>query len=134
VDAAVLHLPGVDGAPVSPDNPTEASWMSNGVIPGDPGAAPIQGHTWSGGDGVLDKLGAVRPGDSIILIGKDCQRSFVVRHKPWHANPNLSGDALARLYPVSGPASLTVVTCGDFAAGAYHSRIVVRAYFEAVKK
>jgi sortase (surface protein transpeptidase) len=134
VDAVVLPMEGIAGSPVPPDNPTEASWMSNGVVPGNPGAAPIQGHTWSGGDGVFDNLGNIQDRDSIVLIGKNCQLSFVVKHVWRHKPPNLSGAAFAKLYPVSGKPSLTIVTCGDFEGDAYYSRIVVRAQFEAVKK
>jgi sortase (surface protein transpeptidase) len=135
VNAVVLPLEGVAGSPVPPDNPTEASWMSNGVIPGNPGAAPIQGHTWSSGDGVLDHLGdpEMKTGVEITVLGDNCRATFVVKQVWRHAPPNLSGMALARLYPVTGVPSLTVVTCGDFANGTYDSRIVVRAVLEAEK-
>jgi LPXTG-site transpeptidase (sortase) family protein len=87
----------------------------------------MQGHTWSAGDGVFDELPELHRGDIIRVYGTDCQLTFVVDRVQRHVSPDLSGPQLAEYYRVSGTPGLTLVTCGDYNAGEYDSRIVVSA-------
>lgn len=128
VDTLVLALGSTaEGVPAVPDNPTQVSWWKPGVIPGNPGVAGLQGHTWSTGDGVFDQLPELRQGDVIKLYGADCQLTFQVDQVQRHVSPDLSGPQLAKYYRVSGEPGITLVTCGDYNAGEYDSRIVVSA-------
>lgn len=128
VDTVVLALGSTaEGVPAVPNNPTQVSWWQPGVVPGNPGAAGLQGHTWSAGDGVFDQLAELRHGDIIKLYGAHCQLTFRVDHVQRHLPPDLKGPELAKYYRVSGKPGVTLVTCGDYKAGEYDSRIAVRA-------
>jgi LPXTG-site transpeptidase (sortase) family protein len=116
------------GRPAVPSNPTEVSWWKFGVVPGKHGNAAIQGHTWSQGDGVFDRLGELKRGDEVKIAGNGCSLTFVVDGIKPHVSPNLSAAQVRTIYRPYGPPGVTLVTCGDYAGkGVYHSRIVVHA-------
>ena len=61
------------GAMGVPTNFSDVAWYVNGVIPGDPGTAVIDGHydNGLGLDGVFKHLGEVQNGDDIYITRKD---------------------------------------------------------------
>lgn len=94
-----------------------------GVRPGQRGSAVLAGHTWSRGDGVFDRLGALRRG-ARVLVGVHVFRVTRVRKVR-----SLSRSEVQGLYSDRGRSRLVLITCGDRnnTTGVYRSRILVYA-------
>lgn len=95
----------------------------DGVRPGQPGSAVLAGHTWSKGDGVFDRLGALRPGHRVRVGSVRFEVTRVRRVT------RMSPEAVARLFSDRGRPRLVLITCGDRddLTGVYRTRIIVRA-------
>ena len=95
----------------------------DGVRPGQPGSAVLAGHTWSKGDGVFDRLGALRPGHRVRVGSARFEVTRVRRVT------RMSPEAVARLFSDRGRPRLVLITCGDRddLTGVYRTRIIVRA-------
>lgn len=95
----------------------------DGVRPGQPGSAVLAGHTWSKGDGVFDRLGALRPGHRVRVGGFRFEVTRVRRVR------DLSRRAVAALFSDEGRPRLVLITCGDRnnRTGVYRTRIIVNA-------
>lgn len=94
-----------------------------GVLPGQLGSAVLAGHTWSRGPGVFDDLGALRPGNRVV-IGKNTFEVTRVRRVT-----RMSSQEVAALFSDRGKARLVLITCGDRnnRTGVYRTRIIVNA-------
>ena len=95
----------------------------DGVRPGQPGSAVLAGHTWSKGDGVFDRLGALRAGHRVRVGGVRFEVTRVRRVT------RMSQEAVADLFSDRGRARLVLITCGDRndVTGVYRTRIIVQA-------
>lgn len=120
------------GAQAVPDSVSNVAWWKHGWLPGQLGNAVFAGHTWSQGDGVFDRLEALRRGDAVKvrnLHGK--WLTFRVTRVDRDVAPNLSADKVAAIYTDrTDKPGVALITCGDFSGGTYHSRIVVYAQLQ----
>lgn len=120
-----------DGQMALPDDPNRLGWYRFGAAPGsDNGSAVLAGHVDSRrfGVGQLAQLERVRPGERVLVSladGRDAEFEIVsVQQIRKRALP------LDELFDRSGPARLTLVTCGGRYlpdAGGYEDNLVVTA-------
>lgn len=119
--------------PLRSDAP--AGWYSNLATPGEIGTAVILGHvdTAASGPAVFFKLGAMRPGEEIIVARADGSKATftveTVADYPKSAFPT------AAVYGAATYPALRLVTCGgtfDRARRTYRSNVVVYARLTAV--
>ena len=96
---------------------------ADGVLPGQRGSAVLAGHTWSQGHGVFDDLGALRPGNRVV-VGRNTFEVTRVRRVT-----GMSPEQVAALFSDRGKARLVLITCGDRnnLTGVYRTRILVNA-------
>lgn len=112
-----------------PDDARTLGWWSGGARPGATrGTAVIDGHiNWSGVDGALAHVTALRPGDPIIIQGVHDRAHFTVTgvrtyekfELPWR-----------RIFSQHAAGRIAFITCGgayDAASGHYQDNIVVYA-------
>jgi sortase (surface protein transpeptidase) len=114
---------GIDTTTSSPDS----SAADTPPVPGQPGVALLAGHVdWAGeGPGALYYLGQLQVGDPIGANGTTTQ--WQVTQAPITI---AKGDLPADLFVNTGPAKLTLVTCGapfDAATGHYLGNVIVWA-------
>jgi sortase (surface protein transpeptidase) len=105
------------------------AWYEYGAAPGAPGSAVLAGHVdWHGVPGVLFGLRSLRTGDTIAVDMSDgTVQHFVVTGVQLVAKPQIP---LAEIFSRSGPAALTLVTCGgsfDASTHHYRSNVIVTA-------
>lgn len=98
----------------------EAAWFKNSPTPGQPGPAIIEGHVDSEeGPSVFFKLGAIKPGDKVVVNRKDGTvvtfRVNAVRDFKKASFPTflVYGSDIAR-------PTLRLITCSDFDTAIHH--------------
>ena len=117
-------------------NLDKAAWYKNSVTPGQVGPSVIEGHVDSAfGPSVFFKLGALRPGDKIVVTRADQSVArFVVNgirsyatHADFPRATVFGGD-------ISEP-TLRLITCSNFddAIGHYLGNTVVFAHLSAIQ-
>jgi len=113
-----------------PDNVTDVAWYEHGPTPGEPGSAVLAAHVdlRNQGPGVFFDIGDLEPGDLVEVTFDDgSQQGFEVTATATYPKTELPLDAI---FSRSGPAVLTLVTCGgafDPDASRYDSNVVVYA-------
>ncbi len=113
-----------------PDNVTDVAWYEHGPRPGEPGSAVLAAHVdlRNQGPGVFFDLGDLEPGDLVEVSFDDGSRQdFEVTATASYPKAELPLDAV---FSRSGPAVLTLVTCGgvfDPDSSRYDSNVVVYA-------
>lgn len=113
-----------------PDNVTDVAWYEHGPSPGEPGSAVLAAHVdlRNQGPGVFFDIGDLEPGDLVEVSFDDgSQQSFEVTASATYPKVELPLDAV---FSRSGPAVLTLVTCGgvfDPDSSRYDSNVVVYA-------
>jgi hypothetical protein len=122
--------------PPGPDY-NRPAWFTGSPTPGEIGPAVIEGHVDSAAQGpsVFFELGALRPGDS-VLVGRADRRTAVFRV---NAVRRYVKDRFptAIVYGNTDRAALRLITCGgafDRASGHYRDNIVVFAHLVAVRR
>lgn len=123
-----------DGVLRPPADPQRVGWWSSGARPAARrGATLLTGHAVRDGDGALDRLPELRPGDRVELVlepGKDSGAGQAPTYRVESVTPYDRED-LARqaagLFGTSGPPSLVLVTCIDFDGVSYRGNVVVVA-------
>lgn len=127
VDAAVQQLgTASDDTQLVPDNYTDVSWWKDGRMPGQNGNAVFAGHTYSGGNGVFDRLLQLNSGDLVkVKTTEGVQRYRVgsVRKVPLEEYDRIKHD----IYRWDGPSGIVLLTCGDWNGDGYDSTVVVTA-------
>ncbi|MFH0928103.1 MAG: class F sortase [bacterium] len=117
-----------DGAMDVPKDPMSAGWYVFGPRPGESGSAVIAGHLnwWHGAKGVFERLGAVKPGDLVIVEDDTgANSSFIVRES---RKLDAKADTSEIFNPKDGKTHLNIVTCDgiwDNRARQYTKRLVV---------
>lgn len=117
-----------------PDNVTDVAWYEHGPTPGEPGSAVLAAHVdlRNQGPGVFFDIGDLEPGDLVEVSFNDgSQQSFEVIATATYPKTELPLDAI---FSRSGPAVLTLITCGgafDPEASRYDSNVVVYATLTA---
>lgn len=113
-----------------PDNVTDVAWYEHGPSPGEPGSAVLAAHVdlRGQGPGVFFDIDDLEPGD-LVEVGFDdgSRQAFEVIATATYPKTELPLDAI---FSRSGPATLTLVTCGgvfDPDASRYDSNVVVYA-------
>lgn len=113
-----------------PDNVTDVAWYEHGPSPGESGSAVLAAHVdlRNQGPGVFFDIGELQPGDLIEVSFDDgSQQSFEVTATATYPKVELPLDAV---FSRSGPAVLTLITCGgvfDPDSSRYDSNVVVYA-------
>ncbi|HSM44119.1 MAG TPA: class F sortase, partial [Acidimicrobiia bacterium] len=113
-----------------PDNVTDVAWYEHGPSPGESGSAVLAAHVdlRNQGPGVFFELGDLEPGDLVEVSFDDgTQQSFEVTASATYPKVELPLDAV---FSRSGPAVLTLITCGgifDAESSRYDSNVVVYA-------
>lgn len=105
---------GPDGGWAVPDvqHPEQASWYSDGPVPGSRGPAVILGHVNGGGrPGVFARLGELQAGAEVLVRGQDGRTvTFVVTRIQRELKTAFpSGEVFAAV----PDAQLRLITCGD---------------------
>jgi LPXTG-site transpeptidase (sortase) family protein len=122
---SVVNPIGLDGTgalavPQPGPHLNEAAWFENSPTPGQPGPSIIEGHVDSAqGPSVFFKLGAVQPGNKIVVNRKDGSivtfRVNAVRDFKKASFPTL----LVYGSDISEP-TLRLITCSDFDSTIHH--------------
>lgn len=113
-----------------PNNVTDVAWYEHGPSPGEPGSAVLAAHVdlRSQGPGVFIDIEDLEPGDLVeVRFDDGSQQSFAVTAKATYLKADLPLDAI---FSRSGPAVLTLITCGgvfDPDSSRYDSNVVVYA-------
>lgn len=113
-----------------PDNVTDVAWYEHGPSPGEPGSAVLAAHVdlRGQGPGVFFDIADLEPGDLVEVAYDDGTRqAFEVTATTTYLKSELPLDAI---FSRSGPATLTLITCGgvfDAEASRYDSNVVVYA-------
>jgi len=124
---------GVDpdsGLMAVPDNVTDVAWYEHGPSPGEPGSTVLAAHVdlADQGPGIFFDIGDLEPGDLVEVSFDDgSQQDFEVTATATYPKTELPLDAI---FSRSGPAVLTLITCGgafDPDASRYDSNVVVYA-------
>jgi hypothetical protein len=115
----------------------EAAWYKYSSEPGSPGPAVILGHVDSVSDGrsIFYHLGAVRPGDEILVTRSD-GRIVVFVVDGVRSYPKDQFPTLLVYGPTEGP-TLRVITCGgdwNPDAHSFEDNIVVFATFTTIRE
>lgn len=113
-----------------PNNVTEVAWYEYGPSPGEAGSAVLAAHVdlESRGPGVFYGLADLELG-AVVLVGFDdgTTRRFQVEARTTYLKDELPLDAI---FSRSGPAVLTLITCGggfNQSASSYDSNVVAYA-------
>lgn len=133
VDAPVDPVTASDGVLRPPADPSRVGWWSAGAPAGARrGTTLLAGHAVSAGDGALDHLAELTPGE-IVEVGLPAAgraKARVARYRVESVTPydrdELAADA-AELFRTDGRPSLAIVTCIDFDGERYRGNVVVRA-------
>jgi hypothetical protein len=113
----------------------QAAWFSGSPTPGQQGPAVVEGHvdSVSQGPSVFYRLGALRPGDRVLITRADHRIAVftvnAVRRYPKDAFPT------ALVYGNTSNAQLRLITCGgsfDSSTGHYRDNIVAFAHLTSV--
>lgn len=130
LDARIERV-GLDAmhAMASPSSLTTVGWYAGGPLPGQAGDAVIDGHYGLPNDpAVFRNLSALQPGDVIAVIWPDGKRAtFRVTATAMIAR---GASAPADLFAKSGPARLSLITCGGVwlqDQRTYSERLIVSA-------
>lgn len=113
-----------------PDNVTDVAWYEHGPSPGEPGSAVLAAHVdlREEGPGVFFDIDDLEQGDNVEVTFDDGSRQdFEVTATATYPKTELPLDAI---FSRSGPAVLTLITCGgvfDPDASRYDSNVVVYA-------
>jgi sortase (surface protein transpeptidase) len=112
-----------------PDDPDDVGWYSLGSRPGQAGSAVLLGHVDSvDGPAVFARLKTLSPGAHVDVLNSDGSTGrFEVTGSATYANADFPAQ---RVYRVTGPPRITLVTCGgsyDAARGGYQANVVVYA-------
>lgn len=126
VRAQVDPIEAVDRTLTPPADPRRLGWWRDGAQPGDPGTAVITGHTVHDGDGVLDDLEDLVPGDEVIVADGREQVSYDVTSVRIFTAEEVA-QRHRQLFKQGGPARLMLVTCEDWDGESYLSSVVVMA-------
>jgi hypothetical protein len=112
-----------------PENFADTGWWSGGPRPGEPGPAVIAGHVDSyTGPAVFNRIGDLRPRDTIIVDRRDGSRArFTVLGSEQYPKAHFP---TARVYGRTAGPALRLITCSgtfDRATGHYLDNTVVYA-------
>jgi len=114
----------------TPDNFTDVAWYKDGVVPGQPGSAIIDGHVDNGLglDGVFKHLSDIQVGDDIeVQTASGTPLQFTVTNVASYPYQNVPPGAL---FQNSAVPELTLITCeGTWVQSGrtYDHRLVVTA-------
>lgn len=129
LDTSIVPVGVTGGTTEVPADVDQVGWYRFGGRLGDSGSTLLLAHVSSGiqGRGVFFRLRELAPGDNVVVQMRDgSSSSFRViarRYYPKEALP-------ARLFSVTGPEVLVLVTCGgpfSQATGRYEDNVVVYA-------
>lgn len=113
----------------------QAAWFTGSPAPGQQGPAVVEGHVDSASQGpsVFYRLGALRPGDRVLITRADRRIAVftvnAVRRYPKDAFPT------ALVYGNTSNAQLRLITCGgsfDSSTGHYRDNVVAFAQLTSV--
>ncbi len=110
-----------------PDDVHEVGWWKRSARPGaDKGPTLLTGHTVSSGGGVMDRLGKLEPGDTVVVRTKAGRVAYEATDVRVLSRRELA-QRRHELFGHGGPARLVLVTCTDWDGHVYESNVVVTA-------
>jgi len=119
-----------DGTMASPQGAVDVGWWQ-GRKPGEGNALFAAHVNWNGRQGSFSRLKELKPGDEIVVRGKDGAVKYRV---VWVRNFDPNMDATELLGNESGGQIATLITCGgqfDRSIGHHTERVVARAVLSA---
>jgi LPXTG-site transpeptidase (sortase) family protein len=133
VDAQVETQEIIDGVMQNPSGPFVVSWYRETGRPGEADNIVMAGHLdyWDVGKAVFYNLGDLKKGDKIQVTGED--KKIYTYQVDWvksYQIDDLNAKTLRKIVGQTDTEELTLITCTgtfDYNAGAYQSRMVVRA-------
>jgi len=127
VASAVLPISGNSGVLLPPSDPQEIGWWQEGPRAGARrGTTVLTGHTVHTGGGAFDNLGELVPGDAVrVGTSEGTLRYRVVRVRDYRTGA-LAREA-RRIFRLTGPGRLLLITCSDWTGTMYLSNTVVTA-------
>lgn len=128
VSAPILPVRSVGSTLVPPRDPQSVGWWADGARPGaETGSALLAGHSVRNGDGALDLLGDLDPGDLVkIQDGDGGTVSYSVDRVRTYGKGIIAQDA-ERLFSQDVRGRLVLVTCADWDGTQYLSNTVAIA-------
>ena len=127
LDAAIEQVGVVNGVMVTPKDAWNVGWYADLARPGRPGNVVFAGHKdwWGIGPTIFADLDQLRPGDEIVVTGRNGEVVTYVVVETWLVGadvdfgPVIAGDMAQE--------QITLITCaGSFDGAAYEARLVVR--------
>lgn len=125
VDSRVVPISGNSGELLPPDNPQEIGWWMQGPKPGSAtGTAVLTGHTVHYGGGAFDHLSFLKVGDHFTVKTDHGSIRYVITHLHKYETGTLA-DVASRLFLLTGPPRVLLVTCSGWNGHIYLENTVV---------
>lgn len=125
VESAVVPISGNSGELLPPSDPQKIGWWMQGPKPGSAeGTAVLTGHTVHFGGGAFDHLSFLKVGDHFTVKTDHGSIRYVIVHLHKYQTGELSRDA-ARLFQLTGPPRVLLVTCSGWNGHIYLENTVV---------
>lgn len=125
VDSRVIPISGNSGELLPPDNPQEIGWWMQGPKPGSAeGTAVLTGHTVHYGGGAFDHLSFLKVGDHFTVKTDHGSIRYVITHLHKYETGTLA-DVASRLFLLTGPPRVLLVTCSGWNGHIYLENTVV---------
>ena len=127
VDSEVIPISGQSGSLLPPSDPQLLGWWREGRQAGAAeGTAVVTGHTVHTGGGAFDHLDELVVGDSLRVRTDAGWIRYVVQRTRIYGTAELARDA-EKIFRLSGPGRLVMITCDDWNGESYESNAVVFA-------
>ena len=127
VDARVLPVKAPGRTLVPPADPQQLGWWADGARPGDArGSALVAGHSVHDGDGALDRLEDLAPGDRVVVRSDQGRLTYAVDRVRVFDKGAIAEEA-ERLFSQEVPGRLVLLTCEEWDGSRYLSNVVVTA-------
>jgi LPXTG-site transpeptidase (sortase) family protein len=103
-------------------------WWQRSAEPGSHrGQTLVTGHTVHDGDGAMDRLGEVEPGDTVRLRAGDQMAQYRATRVVVYSRTELADNAHQLFGQDNGSGRLVLVTCTDWNGASYDKNVVVFA-------
>ncbi|HET8562104.1 MAG TPA: class F sortase [Marmoricola sp.] len=127
VHSPVVPISGQTGVLLPPSDPQLLGWWQEGAVPGAArGSAVLTGHTVHTGGGAFDHLRALVPGDVVVVRTARGLIRYTVVGVHIYTKRALARSS-ERVFRLTGPGRLVLVTCSNWNGVDYDTNTVVVA-------
>lgn len=120
-----VNTAGVLDPPAAVDT---VGWWQRSAEPGSHrGQTLVTGHTVHDGDGAMDRLGEVQPGDAVRLRAGNRMAQYRATRVVVYTRSELADNARRLFGQDAGSGRLVLVTCTDWNGASYDNNVVVFA-------